>query len=165
MAKKKNVDITIPSSIQRVLDKTQELQQEIKSVGQSSIKEMFVELFKQFPSVQDVQWTQYTPHFNDGDPCVFRVNDPEVRFTEGTVIALKHEEGRSYPEEDEYADDDTHYDTWSFRVQQKPIADAVNEIYTVFQEIDQVMQAVFGDGVVVKVFRDGDVEINEYDHD
>lgn len=27
-------------------------------------------------------WTQYTPYFNDGDPCVFRVGTPWFRTTE-----------------------------------------------------------------------------------
>jgi hypothetical protein len=165
MSTKENVDITIPSPIQRVLDKTRELQKEIKEVGQGSIKEMFEAIFKQAPAVLAVKWTQYTPHFNDGEPCVFNVNEPEVQFAEGTFLAKAHEEGRSYPEQDEYADGEEFYDKWTFRVQQKTVADLINEVYTVFQEIDQVMQAVFGDGVQVTVTRDGDVEIDEYDHD
>lgn len=28
-----------------------------------------------------VRWTQYTPHFNDGEACVFRVHAPEVLLT------------------------------------------------------------------------------------
>lgn len=164
MAKKKNADLTIPSPIQRVLDKTRELQQEIKEVGQGSIKEMFETVFERAPSVTAVQWTQCTPHFNDGEPCVFSVHEPEVQFVEGVFLSKKHEHG-SYPEEDEYADGEGYYGTWTFRVQQKAIADMVNEAYSLFQEIDQVMQDVFGDGVKVTVTRDGDIEIEEYDHD
>lgn len=164
MAKKKKADLTIPSPIQRVLDKTRELQQEIKEVGQVSIKEMFTAIFEQAPAVTAVRWTQYTPHFNDGEPCVFGVHEPEVQFVEGTFLSKKHERG-SYPEEDEYANGDDYYDLWTFRVQQKAVTDTVNEAYAVFQEIDQVMQAVFGDGVRVTVTRDGDIEVEEYDHD
>ena len=29
-------------------------------------------------------WTQYAPYFNDGDPCVFRVNDPA--FSNATEV-------------------------------------------------------------------------------
>lgn len=32
--------------------------------------------------VVELGWTQYTPYFNDGDPCVFRVRDVWVRTTE-----------------------------------------------------------------------------------
>ncbi|MBD2201808.1 hypothetical protein H6G33_10655 [Calothrix sp. FACHB-1219] len=28
-------------------------------------------------SIVGITWTQYTPFFNDGDPCTFRVNDPQ----------------------------------------------------------------------------------------
>lgn len=32
-----------------------------------------------------LRWTQYTPYFNDGSPCVFGVNLPDLYCKEGTV--------------------------------------------------------------------------------
>lgn len=34
-----------------------------------------------FPEVEYVQWDQYTPYFNDGEPCVFSVGEVGVRVT------------------------------------------------------------------------------------
>lgn len=31
------------------------------------------------PSIAAFGWTQYTPYFNDGEPCVFRVHEPWFR--------------------------------------------------------------------------------------
>ena len=31
-------------------------------------------LFEKYPGVKNVRWTQYTPYFNDGDPCEFSTN-------------------------------------------------------------------------------------------
>jgi hypothetical protein len=30
--------------------------------------------------VESVRWTQYTPYFNDGEPCVFGANDCYVKL-------------------------------------------------------------------------------------
>lgn len=159
------VTAKLPEPIQKVLDKTRELQEEIKSVGQSSIKEVFVSLFEQFPQIQSIRWTQYTPHFNDGEPCTFNVNDPEVSFEAGTLLAKKHERRGEYPDADETADEDEYYDTWGFSVQQKDVSEAVGGLYTVMQEIEQVMQAIFGDGSQITVTRNGEIEVEDYDHD
>jgi hypothetical protein len=32
--------------------------------------------FDECPKVQAVVWNQYTPYFNDGDECIFSVNEP-----------------------------------------------------------------------------------------
>lgn len=34
----------------------------------------FAHFFKKFPQVTAIVWTQYTPYFNDGDPCEFGVH-------------------------------------------------------------------------------------------
>ena len=97
MSTKENVDITIPSPIQRVLDKTRELQKEIKEVGQGSIKEMFEAIFKQAPAVLAVKWTQYTPHFNDGEPCVFNVNEPTAVDAAALAVVVDTSESTPAP--------------------------------------------------------------------
>ncbi len=42
-------------------------------------------------------WTQYTPYFNDGDPCVFSVGEPWFR----TVDDVKDKTSESEDDEDE----------------------------------------------------------------
>lgn len=32
--------------------------------------------------VASVRWEQYTPYFNDGDPCYFRLGEARVKFAE-----------------------------------------------------------------------------------
>jgi hypothetical protein len=46
-------------------------------------------------------WTQYTPYFNDGDPCVFGVGEPWFR----TVDDAK----KADPDDDEDYDDESDY--------------------------------------------------------
>lgn len=33
------------------------------------------------PGVEEVRWSQYTPYFNDGEPCVFGSGDIYYKFT------------------------------------------------------------------------------------
>jgi hypothetical protein len=42
--------------------------------------------FATIPGLQRIMWTQYTPYFNDGEPCVFSVGEVyfELDWTEGT---------------------------------------------------------------------------------
>lgn len=41
---------------------------------------MFKSFFERFPEVYCVCWTQYSPYFNDGEPCRFGVNESSVVF-------------------------------------------------------------------------------------
>lgn len=58
------------------------LQQEIEDIKaryQESMKQKFNEITKSFfdecPEVKALVWTQFTPFFSDGDPCIFGIND------------------------------------------------------------------------------------------
>ncbi|WP_433612150.1 hypothetical protein ACQP2P_00445 [Dactylosporangium sp. CA-139114] len=37
-------------------------------------------------TIVEFGWTQYTPYFNDGEPCVFRVNPPWFRTPDDPVL-------------------------------------------------------------------------------
>jgi len=43
--------------------------------------------------VDSVRWDQYTPYFNDGDPCEFGVNERGVKFVDGDDEAGDYEDG------------------------------------------------------------------------
>lgn len=43
-----------------------------------------------YPEVTGIAWTQYTPYFNDGEPCVFRAGEPYFCF-EGVELSDEEE--------------------------------------------------------------------------
>lgn len=48
-------------------------------VKQRDGRELVAEMVKLFEmGVDHITWTQYTPHFNDGEPCTFSANDIQV---------------------------------------------------------------------------------------
>lgn len=53
-----------------------------KWVDQKSLEELapFLQAVLDLPSVVAFGWSQYTPYFNDGEPCVFSVNELRVKL-------------------------------------------------------------------------------------
>lgn len=60
------------------LAKKAELDTTLKEQGHTMLNKLFTDFFDALPQIKTITWTMYTPYFNDGDTCVFRVN--EVNF-------------------------------------------------------------------------------------
>ncbi len=50
------------------------LQEEMQAAQKQLLKGAFYETFDAFPQLEAITWTQYTPYFNDGEPCEFGMN-------------------------------------------------------------------------------------------
>lgn len=68
---------------QELRNKIAEARKVMEETAKGLFTEMASELFKDNPTLVSFGWTQYTPYFNDGDPCVFRCNGsyPTVSMT------------------------------------------------------------------------------------
>jgi hypothetical protein len=78
-----------------------EYQKKIETEGKAALKEEFTAFFRDNPKITAVRWRQYTPYFNDGDPCTFGVGE----FT--YKIDGKLDDGGDY--------EDGFYSTWVAR--------------------------------------------------
>lgn len=56
--------------------KLEEMRKSHMAALQKDFNEIIKLFFDECPKVQAVVWSQYTPYFNDGDECVFSVNEP-----------------------------------------------------------------------------------------
>lgn len=56
---------------------------QFQATAQEKFKEFFSTFWEQNPAIKAIIWTQYTPYFNDGEPCEFSVNDPYYTNAEG----------------------------------------------------------------------------------
>jgi hypothetical protein len=131
------------------------MDEQLKKCGRGVFKPFFTELFEKYPTVQVVRWNQYTPHFNDGDPCTFSVGSISA-----SEVALK-----DMPEEDRH---DTGSESWKESYNDRKTdkaAQAVYEVETLFHDIEEVLNTAFGDGVEVTIERNGEVTVDDYDHD
>lgn len=57
-----------------------ELKKLIVQATEAELKIAFLEIFKKFPDLKTFAWTQYTPYFNDGEPCYFSVNTYSIEI-------------------------------------------------------------------------------------
>jgi hypothetical protein len=124
-----------------------EYQKKIETEGKAALKEEFTAFFRDNPKNTAVRWRQYTPYFNDGDPCTFGVGE----FT--YKIDGKLDDGGDY--------EDGFYSTWGSEIKgHKRVAEAFEKAV---RDTD-VFESIFGDYVRVTATPEG-FEVEEYSHD
>lgn len=128
------------------------LSEVVQRHGKQALADEFKAFFERHPNVDAVRWTQYTPHFNDGDPCTFDRHEFECRgeFTDALIVAKQ-------------MDDDGFYASWDAEKggEYDKILDELSET---FSDTNDVFRVAFGDGVQVTATRKG-FTVNDYDHD
>ena len=129
---------------------TEQYRNMVETEGKAVFNQAFTEVFEKHPARQEIAWNQYTPYFNDGDPCEFGVYDFQFKI-----------DGISPDYGDEY-DDDIY--NWLSTYSRDLPADLKADIQAIQQIPDDVFQIIFGDHVQVHVTRDS-IEVEEYYHD
>lgn len=166
-----------------------------KKVLETTIKDKSKEVFAQFfidnPEFRTIEWRQYTPSFNDGDPCEFTRG--EVYYT--LQPEFYSEEQRETIENNDYSIGDleeidplrvpSEWDRdyakrsdWMRKVvdefdalpdDQKANFERLQQIYQDFMSViqsipDDVVESMYGNGAAIRLSKDG-VQIKEYYHD
>lgn len=124
--------------IQEYREKRGELTAVLKAQGKEMLLSGFQKFFGEM-NIYAVTWTQGTPGFNDGDPCVFGVDEFSIFETE-----------------EDYLENPTEGKIW-FRDSPQ----AVQDLQSIF-ELEEAFEEVFGDDVRVTVFRNGRVEVEDW---
>jgi hypothetical protein len=123
-------------SDKRELEKRlKELNQELRKEGPEYLLAKSRELFEQYPHMIQFSWTQYTPFYNDGDPCVFSSGH-------------------------NWADVET--DETTSQKQREELSEVIRTFLSVFDDSD--MEAIFGDHVQVEIRKDEGLVVSEYEH-
>jgi hypothetical protein len=128
------------------------------------------------PTIAWFGWKQYTPYFNDGEPCVFSVN---------AELAVSFTSGNGSDEDDEDDEDDAIYGgvnnnaslgkreydfkSRSYGAYSGPDEARYNRCLALEQAInsgafDDVLLEHFGDHATIRVSRDG-IQVEFYEHD
>lgn len=66
--------------VNRMSKEIEAKKKELVDVLKPKFQEMFLPFFTKYPFVVGFQWQQYTPYFNDGDECTFRVCDVYMKL-------------------------------------------------------------------------------------
>jgi hypothetical protein len=115
-----------------------------------NLYEYFKVAFEKY-GVTAVMWEQYTPGFNDGDPCEFGVREPKIT-TNPVVAAAWLEE--SEPDMDlAYPGQDLYYDEYDFESSHHPDGDIMREIDVPVNagRFEDALRGVFGNDTKVVV--------------
>lgn len=167
----------LQSAFEQLISDQAELQRKFQEQAQGLFKEITKEFFDKNPGITGVVWTQYTPYFNDGDTCVFSVQDPT--FTNAPVDELSDIRWGDYEGDTEgvWAADNVGYVLESDREYHQDTKNAILAVGGVdaaacalfskavgSSEMEDVMQAMFGDHVKVIATREG-FDVEDYDHD
>ena len=169
---------TLQSRFDALIEEQRALKAKFQAEAQAMFKETMKEFFDKNPGITALKWTQYTPYFNDGDACVFGVND--VYFTNAPADELENITAwGEYEGEDEsvWVSQNIAYvlNSGSKYYQEEAAKiraaggfdeDSCNLIDKMIQsgEMEDIMWEMFGDHVVITATRDG-FDVNDYEHD
>jgi hypothetical protein len=134
--------------------KIEDLQRQIENEVQQQIANVFKQFLKEHQDVKTIMWAQYTPYFNDGDECVFRVYE----FTFCADVMYEYDDdppnafSRYTPEE---------YKPQT--VSNQTVADC-EQLENLLGGMEDALKLVFGDHCYVIVTEDG-ITVEEYEHD
>lgn len=157
------------TNLKGLADQFNEIQHRIQEDLKGALEVAFKDFFAKYEGVEAVSWTQYTPHFNDGEPCVFGINEFELLFnnTDALHACLKKKdwEGNELTYTQERLDEllEEYLDSWEANTD-TPVFEDLKEIESAVQDLDKLIAALLGDGIRVSVTREG-IETDWYDHD
>jgi hypothetical protein len=139
---------------------------EAKATAKEALKEMAAEFFAENPHVVSINWNQYTPHFNDGDPCNFSAHVDYPRFVfhtvDGTKLTYCAGAG-SYLKDVEEEEYDYDGDYKKYEKETAKVEKSVVKFLKNFDEDD--LEEMFGDGVQITITNKGKITTNDYEHD
>lgn len=96
------------------------------------------ELFAKYPNLEAVRWNQYTPAFNDGDPCYHHMGEVSFQFDGGDF-------------EDTY------------ELEDGPTKDDCKALSSALHGIDDALEMAFGTNQEITINRDSSVNVTDYD--
>ena len=142
--------------INEYLTRKKELEQFVIKNGKQLVKDYVQDFMTTHPLACAIRWSQYTPYFNDGDACVFRVDQVFVLRREPTKEDLE-----TYPYDGDWEE--------SYSSKKDPLLKALRK----FEEeisgpMEDMLQVAFGDHKEIIVYRKNGkitIQVEEYEHD
>ena len=130
----------------------------------AAMKSAFQKMFDKEPALQSFSWVQYTPYFNDGEPCKFGVNDDVYYIDINDVNCEDHFSYERYdPEQnrDVYNINPDLPEEWKGLKSPTKIVGAIQQI---LRTVDNEVLQALGEGKII-FDRDGSVEADYYEHE
>ena len=180
------VEIKFTGEVEHIKEAVKETKEDFLSIkkemkrlrdeARSKVKNFFIKgmdmIFDTYPEVKSVSWTQYTPHFNDGEPCNFWCNVGDFGVNGYSDYSDEGEDENSI---DVFKDGEAWNYDWkrdennvSFKVYKNPGARSVKIYEAISGFLNQLdsedYMTMFGDHAEV-IVRKGEITVEEYEHD
>lgn len=140
-------------SLEKIKQAKKDYQEQMKKEGESAIKLALKDFLANNPEVEILRWAQYTPYFNDGDPCIFGVSEVCVKLK-----GQQEKTGHNSSEEEFLS-------SWELdRKNHTELRKNLDVLDKIFHEFEDLFKDVFGDHAMVTVTPDN-IEVEQYDHD
>lgn len=126
------------------------LETKMRTEGRQILTGVFTEWFDKNPGVKALSWAQYTPYFNDGDECVFRVHGlyfSTVEVDPAEVDRPGYDEG-----------------PWAYPSQREAASAPIRALDDTLNSVEALLKATFGDHVYVIATRAG-FHVGDCEHD
>lgn len=180
------------NKLTELVKQVEDLHRKMQRDGQVALKAAFADFFDAHPEATAIVWTQYTPHFNDGDACTFGVNDFELKVdtnkiaedVKKLVIDQSNSEygygdgcaaGAVAMIEDTASNRKTMKEPWykdkyegivlrKLTPEEKSLIEDFNELTDSCHAIPEILEMILGDHVMVTATKQG-FHTDEQDHD
>lgn len=146
--------------LEKLIENYTEAKKQFTVAAQEAFKEYLKEFFDENTEIKTVKWAQYTPYFNDGDECVFRVND--VVFSNSDSENVSPWGDLNEERDGEFA----FQGIWGIPDELEHKKDVLEKLNDTIcsKEMEDIMRVMFGDHVEVTCTREG-ISVDEYEHD
>jgi hypothetical protein len=153
--------------IKETLERIEEIKGQYAKEGQAAVKDCLKAFMEAHPEVEAIRIRGYVPGFNDGDPCTFSINDPEVRLVPTASVAETEGEDE-FDEDNEDGEWKGDWDLeWDAKHSSRPIP---KKLIADLKSIEELLNAcygpieeMFGSNFQAVVKQDGEIEVSEYD--
>lgn len=124
----------------------------------------WLDLVLGIPGVESVKWEQYTPYWNDGEPCTFRVGEIRVRLAGDDEDIGEYEDGWR-TSCDLSLDNDYEPLPDALKVVAESVHETLEEMsYQETKKYYNALEQAFGDHAEIVATKDG-FAIEEYEHE
>lgn len=138
------------NDLQTKIKEFDELRKQFNTKLAEMLKDSLKEFFSENPVVKCIVWDQYTPYFNDGDPCCFGIG--EIHFAK-----KNYEGGRSYDYEE--------HSVSFYRSEDDPVlVERCRALDTVLHSMKDQLEDMFGDHATV-IVTPTTITVEECEHD
>ena len=169
----------VKESIAELIKLQAELSAKLSSITVEGLNAYLMAWVANQPLVEAIQWKQYAPGFNDGDPCTFNIYEVEVKLNAAGLAlynpAAPAVEGAESNEDDDEDDEDEEdadfldglgkYDTCSTiyaAPELEALDDALAELQGELEAIEAVCERVYDGNAKITATKD-EVEYDYYD--